>query len=290
MKKKYQLGDVEITRVREIVFPAFDAKFLFPEWNPGVVEGNRRWLQPGCVNASGDAVTISIHTWVVRTPRHTILIDTGIGNGRNRRIPLFNQLDTPYLDRLAEAGVRPEAVDYVFCTHLHSDHVGWNTRRDGERWVPTFPNARYVFPEDELAFSRSDAFQTGYAAGVFEDSIAPIVDAGLVELIPRCGGRFLDDFTFYPTPGHTPGHMSIGLASGGEAALFTGDVVHNPVQIYQPAWNSAFCETPDRALQSRQWMLEHVSARRALVLTAHFPDSSAGYVTRTGDGFDWHFA
>ncbi|MES2259329.1 MAG: MBL fold metallo-hydrolase [Pseudomonadota bacterium] len=290
MSRRYQIGDVEVTRVRETLLPDFAGDFLFPDWHGAVAGEGREWLVPGSVNQARSGVNISIHTWVLKTPHHTLLIDTGIGNGRERRIAQFNRLDNPYLERLAAAGVMPHEVDFVLCTHLHSDHVGWNTRLQGERWVPTFPNARYVFPSDELTYSQSPAFRDGYAAGVYEDSIAPILEAGLVDLIGPQGGEFHDGLAFHPTPGHTPGHMSISLVSKGRRALFTGDVVHSPLQIYHPHWNSAFCEEQDAARVSRRWAIEHAAEHRALFLTAHFPESSAGYISSQGGKFDWHFA
>lgn len=221
---------------------------------------------------------------------HTILVDTGIGNGRERRIPFFNQLDTLYLENLEAAGVSPEAVDFVLCTHLHSDHVGWNTRRDRGAWRPTFPNARYVFPEVELAVIQAEALRAGHAAGVYEDSILPVLDAGLVQLVGPQGGEIVDNLRFVPTPGHTAGHMSIELNVRGHRALFTGDVMHNPIQVYFPHWNSVFCVLQDRARESRRWLLDYAAEHRALLLSAHFPRSSAGYVGRRGERFEWRFA
>lgn len=288
--KKYIVGDVEVIRISEIVFHDFSASFLFPDWDANVLDDKLAWMTPGCVNKARSMVTVNIHTWLLKTPKHIILIDTGIGNGRTRTVPMFNQLNTPYLDRLAQAGVGVDQVDYVMCTHLHSDHVGWNTcRRDG-KWVPTFPNARYVFPQRELEQCQSGAREPAQAGGIYEDAILPVLESQQVDLVGPEGGESIDGLTFYPTPGHTAGHMSIGLAAQGEQALFTGDVVHNPIQIYRPRWNSAFCEDAAQARSSREWMLAYAVAKKALLFTAHFPESSAGYIAATEKGFDWRFA
>lgn len=287
---RHNIGDVEIVRLQEIEFRDFQPGFLFPEWNAANIEAHLPWLVPDCLTPDHAGLTVSVNTWIVRTPHHTILVDTGIGNDRDRRIPLFNQLSTPYLKKLQAAGVTPESVDFVFCTHLHSDHVGWNTRRDGDAWRPTFPNARYVFPELELTVSQSEAFRTGYAAGVYEDSILPVLEAGLVDLVGPQGAQIVDHIRFIPTPGHTAGHMSIELNGGGRRALFTGDVMHNPMQVYMPHWNSVFCDMQDRARESRRWLLDYAAEHQALLLSAHFPRSSAGYVRRHGECFEWRFA
>jgi len=188
--------------------------------------------------------------------------------------------------------VKPEDVDYVLHTHLHVDHVGWNTRLVGGRWVPTFPNARHVFARAEEDYYSSPASHNDVnvpSLGVFEDSVAPIIASGQVERIGDAGGAFLDHFVFRPSKGHSIGHMSIELRSGDEEALFSGDVMHHPLQVVRPDWNSVFCEWQDEARASRRWALEHAAERRLLFFTPHFAESSAGYVTRHGDRFDWRY-
>jgi glyoxylase-like metal-dependent hydrolase (beta-lactamase superfamily II) len=287
---RFSVAGVEIIRLLEIEFRSFEPSFLIPQWNASDTAAHLPWLVPECLTPDQTCLTVNVNTWIVRTPRHTILVDTGIGNDRVRRIPVFNQLDTPYLAHLQAAGVSPEDVDFVFCTHLHSDHVGWNTHLEGGVWRPTFANARYVFAEPELAVSQSEAFRTGYAAGVYEDSILPVLEAGLVQLVGPEGGEIVEHLRFIPTPGHTAGHMSIELNVQGQRALFTGDVMHNPIQVFQPQWNSVFCDLQDRARESRRWVLDYAAEHEALLLTAHFPRSSAGYVRRHGEQFEWRFA
>lgn len=285
----FRIGDIEITRVTEIVFTSFTPDFLLPDSSQQELKELTTFV-PAAFTEDHRSLVLSIHSWVVRTPDHLIVIDTGIGNGRKRRIPAFENLNTGYLENLEKAGVDPAKVDYVLCTHIHSDHVGWNTRLQDDQWVPTFPNARYIWSEIEQAVSASPEFRDSLAAGVYEDSVLPIIESGLVEKIGPNGGEVIKGVTFHPTPGHTPGHMSISLTSKGEEAFFSGDVVHSPLQVYKPHWNSAFCEVNNAARHSRLWALEHAAETNALFLPAHFRGSSAGRVSRSGDQFSWSFA
>lgn len=199
----------------------------------------------------------------MKTGRHTVLVDTGIGNGKLRASRSFDRLDTPWLARLAAAGVAPGDVTDVLLTHLHTDHVGWNTRRAADgRWVPTFPNACYVFPR-----AGRDLFEGpgGWARPNFDmyaDSVLPVIEAGQADLVGAEGGEVLDGFVYHPTPGHSPDHMSIAFRSAGEGALFAGDVVHHPVQVRRPSWNSVFCADAAQARASRLWGLDHASEAR----------------------------
>lgn len=288
--QKYTVGEAIVTRLPEIVFHDFDAAFLFPQWSAQAIAPHLAWLQPDCLDAARTGLTVSVNSWIVQSGRLTVVVDTGIGNGRVRRIPLFHQLDTPYLQRLAAAGIDLAQVTHVLSTHLHSDHVGWNTRWHEGRWQPTFPNARYLFPEAELRYAQSDAFRQEDAVGVYEDSIEPVLAAGLVDLVDAAGGEVLEGFRHLPTPGHTPGHMSIELSSGGQCAIFTGDVMHNPLQVWLPHWNSAFCREQEQARVSRRRLLERAADADVLLFTAHFPRTAAGRVVRQGAGFAWQFA
>lgn len=237
----------------------------------------------------------SVHTWVVRTPRHIVLIDTGSGNHKQRPLnPIFHDQNIPFLERLRdEAGVDPRDVDYVFNTHLHVDHSGWNTVLENGRWIPTFPNARYVFPRREAEYYSSAASHNEVnipSLGVFEDSILPVIEAGLVDFIEPDGGNYLNDFQFIPTAGHSIGHMSIQLTSGAKTAIFGGDILHHPIQILRPHLNTVFCEFPEDALAARARILQKLTDDQALYCASHFAGSSAGYVTRGDTGHIWTYA
>lgn len=290
--KTHRVGDVTITKVEEQELNNVPASFLYPTTPLSELigeDGNlRKYLDDG-----GDGFRLSVHTWVVRTPDYLILIDTGSGNDKERpKNPIFHRQSIPFLERLRAVGIDPEHVDFVFNTHLHVDHSGWNTRLVEGKWVPTFPNARYVFPRLESEYYSSADSHNAInvpSLGVFEDSVAPIIEAGLVDFIEPDGGRYLDTFEFIPTPGHSIGHMSIALRSCGETAIFGGDIMHSPLQVYRPDLNTVFCEFQLEASASRLSMLNLLADEDALYLATHFPGSSAGIVGRATDGFTWTY-
>ena len=286
----FTIGRVSVTRVTEQAGPGFTPDVLYPDWDPAVLDTHRNLLVPHCFSKAEGKFIASIHTWVVRTRHYTILIDSCAGNGKHRPgLPRFHQLDLPFLQRLAEAGVQPEQVDFVLCTHLHADHCGWNTRLLDGRWVPTFPNAKYVFSRAEHEHWSKFDVAAGFNAGVYQDSVLPVVEAGHAVIVDS--DHALDDgFLLHPTPGHSPGHVAVRLLDDGREGLFTGDIMHQPVQVVRPEWNSCFCPDAGAARASRRWALGHAAESRATVFTAHFAQSSAGHVSRTGDRFGWTFA
>ncbi|HIB5420783.1 TPA: MBL fold metallo-hydrolase, partial [Klebsiella pneumoniae] len=239
MMQTYQTGDSLIFKVpeREI---SLQPAALYPEAFP-VAEAV---IQP---------IALSIHSWVVQTPYDLIVIDTATGNGRERGgNPLYHQLNTPYLENLRAAGVNPEDVTLVLLTHLHTDHVGWNTVWQDDRWVPLFPNARYLCSAKELSrVKNSERYRA-----LWLDSLLPVIEAGQLETVdvatrPRVGGRI----DFIPTPGHSPDHAALILAAGDDYACFSGDLLHSPIQFAHPQWNSAFCGDPRQAEVSRREMM-----------------------------------
>lgn len=291
--KTYRIGDVTIRKVEEQLFKNVSAAHLYPALSKAELNA----LQPSLrdyFEEDGESVRLSIHTWVVETPEHLILIDTGSGNDKERpQNQQFHRQTIPFLERLRDAGVEPEDVDFVFNTHLHVDHSGWNTRLEDGKWIPTFPNARYVLPRAEIEYYASAASHNEAnvpSLGTFEDSIAPILEAGLVDFVEPGGGAYLDRFEFIPTPGHSIGHMSIAVASRGQSALVGGDIMHTPIQVYRPDLNTVFCEFPEQAYASRMRMLNRLADTETLYLGSHFVETSAGYVHRTEDGFSWLYA
>lgn len=235
-----------------------------------------------------------------------MLIDAATGNDKERpAAQVLNMLREPFLARLAAAGVDPADVDTVLLNHLHSDHVGWNTMLVDGAWVPTFPNARHIFSRREDAYAAAldrgeepdpeqvapglGRMRSRPAPGVYTDSVRPVVVAGLTELVEVDGRELAEGVPFLPTPGHSIDHASIRLRSLGEEALFAGDVMHHPMQVYEPELHSCFCEFPEAARRSRSWVLEEAAERGIPLFTTHFAETSVGRVTRDGDGFAWTF-
>ncbi|HWX02266.1 MBL fold metallo-hydrolase [Collimonas sp.] len=285
----HHFGDISVTKVTEQHGPGFAPDLLYPDWDPAVLEQHRALMIPDCFDESQQRFIASIHTWVVKTRHHTILIDSCAGNHKHRPdLARFHQLDLPFMERLAEAGVTPESVDYVMCTHLHADHCGWNTRLVDGRWVPTFPNARYIFSKAEYDYWESRVGEEGFNANVFEDSVLPVVASRQADMIDGAG-TIGDDLIIHSTPGHSVGHIAIELINSAGTGIFSGDIMHQPLQVVRPDWNSRFCENPELAKASRRWVLEHAAEQNSTVFTAHFSNSSAGRVSRRGDRFEWRF-
>lgn len=280
------IGVFEITRVEEVVL--HEPTTLFAGWTDEVLERHRDLLVPNFFDAKAHAFYASIHSYLIKTPDKTILIDTCGGNDKPRPAsPRFDHLNIPWLDRLKAAGATPEQVDTVICTHLHVDHVGWNTRLVDGQWVPTFPNAQYVFPRVEVEWrdpTRGAADKPPATHHVFLDSVLPILDAGKAVLVEG-NEKWTDEIDFMPTPGHAPGQMAVRLRAGGEEVVFVADIMHQPVQVYHPEWSSKFCENPELATKTRLRMLNYLAENKSLFFPAHFGFPHGGYVSRRGDGY-----
>lgn len=290
--QSYQVGDAVVTRIPELLLTNFKTTDLIPAWNDAAVGTVVDRLLPDCLDESREHVIISTHSWLVQTSRQTVIVDTAVGNGKVRAMTEFDHLQVPWLERLALAGVTPEAVDYVLLTHLHSDHTGWNTHKSEGRWVPTFPNASYVMSrleQERLAGIVERDGPNAPKTAFYADSVLPVIIAGQAIYVDEDGGEPLEGFLYQATPGHSTNHMSIGLRSNEAYGLFAGDVLHHPIQVYRPEWSSVFSEDPERGCISRKWALNHMADTGALVFSSHFPASSVGRVARTNDGFDWTF-
>jgi glyoxylase-like metal-dependent hydrolase (beta-lactamase superfamily II) len=282
------LGDVTVTRLEESYGPAAPATVIMPSFDPGVREEFGPDTIAQFVVPETDEALLSVHTWVVRTPQKTILVDTCNGNHKQRNVSGISMLNTDWLERLVAGGVRPDEVDAVVCTHLHLDHVGWNTNLVDGQWVPTFPNARYYINRREYEFWNPSATeQTGveFNGFVFDDSVKPVFDRGLVELWEGDGCDVDDHLHLELRVGHTPGH-SIGWLTGtGGTGLFSGDAMHSALQVYRSDWNSGFCLDAEQATATRRSILEAAVERDAVLLPAHFSAPHAFKVKGRGDGF-----
>lgn len=226
----------------------------------------------------------TIRTYVVKTPRHTVLADTCFGNDKTRKTLAHGHMrKDPYLERLAAAGVKPEQVDYVFCTHLHLDHVGWNTRLENGRWVPTFPRARYLFGKKEWEHW-SQAPATAFNHDAIQDSVRPIVEAGRAVMVDS-GHAIEDGMEVIPLPGHTPGHAGLRLKSQGKQAVMTGDMMHHALQVCEPKWDIGVATLPDLSVKVRTEFLRQHADTDVLVLAAHFPPPKGVHVVSKNKGF-----
>jgi len=284
----YKLGELEIYRAIESEVPIFDTFSFFPDATKEVVEANKDWLMPRYIDPKTIEVILCIQSYVIKTSHHTILVDTCVGNHKSRPArPSWHMQNSPFIEELAGVGVHPEEVDFVLCTHLHVDHVGWNTKLLDGRWVPTFPNAKYIFSrnEFELWAARYEKGETVPVPLVYEDSVLPIVEAGQA-IIVEDTHQIDDGMWLEPAPGHTPGHVMLNLKSGEETALMSGDVIHHPLQLIRPDWSSRACEDPHLSAVSRTKMLESVADTNTLLCPAHFGSPTMGHViSHATDGF-----
>lgn len=284
----WRIGEATVTRIEEQLGPgSFPPHEYFAGFEPAVLARELHWLAPHHYLPGTQALVTSVHSWLIRTRRHTILLDCCSGNHKDRPWwPRFHQLDTPFLQRLAEAGARPEDIDIVLCTHLHADHIGWNTRLVDGRWVPTFPNARYLIGRTEGELWNPDLHPGSddpHRRIAWADSVRPVVEAGQVQWVD--GTHAIDDeLLVEPSPGHTAGHVLLKLLSG-QGGVFCGDVIHHPLQVVAPHWNSRFCALPDEARATRRRVLQHCCEHGAWLLPTHFGFPHVAAVQAEGDAF-----
>ena len=274
---RWKIGDVHITRIQELEAPGLD--WLLPD---ATVENLKTidWIRP-FVSSDGKALA-SVHALVVEAPDRTVVVDTCVGNDKQRSIPFWNELQTGFLADFEASGTALEDIDAVVCTHLHIDHVGWNTRLVDGRWQPTFPKARYLLGRTEWEhWSQAEDADTRQILG---DSVRPVFDAGQVDLV-ESDHRLCDEIWLEPTPGHTPGHVSVRIASRGEQAVITGDLMHHPCQIAHPDWCAVVDSDRDQALETRRSFLARYADTPTLVIGTHFAGPTAGRLVRDGDAY-----
>ena len=286
----HTIGDARVTGVIEYSGPTHDPAFLYPAVDKAerdaVLQANASWLAPNHYVPHMDRLIVTIQLWVVQAGGNTIVIDTGVGNRKPRAAERMDRLNTLVMPWLESIGAGPQQVTHVVMTHLHTDHVGWNTVEKDGRWAPTFPKARYLFPKDEFDYWKGlyDKGDKDVNQGSFADSVLPVLDAGL--------GDFMDGTAEVagclapePVPGHAPGMLSFRLRSRGEEGLFCADILHNAIQIVRPDWNDRYCLWPDKALESRAAGLKRACERGALLMPMHLGAPYCGYVRRQGEGY-----
>jgi glyoxylase-like metal-dependent hydrolase (beta-lactamase superfamily II) len=285
MRTSFQLGDMTIHRLVESAPTAGTrhAREFLPNLTAEMLDENRGWMRPTMLDEQ-DRILLCFQSYVVRTPQHVVLVDSCIGNDKQRpQHPHWNaKRDGTWMAALAAAGLTVADIDIVLCTHLHIDHVGWNTRLEDGRWVPTFPRARYLFSARELAFWEERSAHEPIPWIV--DSVLPIVAAGRAALV-RSDHAVDDRLRLMPTPGHTIDHFAVELGRGRAEGVITGDLIHTPLQARYPDLRMMLDHDPDQAVRTRRAFLERFCDTSTLCCFAHFPAPSVGHVRRWGDGF-----
>ena len=281
--KHWRIGEVEVARIVEVNAWEDDITMLLPDATPAFVQ-QFKWLQPHFATPDGKMI-LSFQAFVLRSRGKTFMIDTCIGNDRQREFDVFTNMQTSFLADLNTAGFPAGQIDGVLCTHLHFDHVGWNTRKEGDRWVPTFPQARYYFGREEYAHWQHLRETGGYHhVDHLLDSVDPIVQAGLADFIDP-DFQLTDEVSLIPTPGHTPGHVSVLIRSAGQQAIITGDMMHHPIQLAVPATHGRFDMDAERGAQTRVDFVNRYSDTPTLIIGSHFSDPSAGHIIRDGESW-----
>ena len=278
----WQVGAVKISRIVEMEVPVTHdpvSSFL-TQASP---EALRRspWLYPHFVNEQ-DQLLLSIHALLVEAPGLRMVVDTCVGNDKARNLLGGNTLSTPFLQHLADAGWSRDSVKVVVCTHLHVDHVGWNTMLEGGKWAPTFPKARYLFGKTEYAHWNAEGDEEQQE--ILVDSVKPILDAGLADLV-EMDHRISPEIRLIPTTGHTPGHVSVMIESEGQTAVITGDMSHHPCQMSHPDWSPTFDSDPKAGAVTRARMFAEWADQPILVIGTHYAAPTAGHVKRDGAVF-----
>lgn len=279
---QWKIGDVSVKRVVEMEVPVkYHPKYAFlPKATPEALK-TMPWLYPHFVSDDG-ALVLSIHALLVEAPGLRLVVDTCVGNDKPRGLTGNLPLSTPFLQHMADAGWNRESVDAVVCTHLHVDHVGWNTMKDGDKWVPTFPNARYLIGKTEYEHWSKEGDSDQQT--ILSDSVKPVFEAGLVQLVDM-NHRVSPEVRLMPTTGHTPGHVSVVIELKGETAVITGDMVHHPCQFTHPDWPDNFDSDGPAAAVTRHAFVKDFADRPVLVIGTHFAAPTAGHIRKDGDTY-----
>lgn len=286
-----KIGSIHIARAVDLAPAAIPASRGFPSLTRAMLAAHAARLGPAHIDPHTLDLIISLHSWIVRLGDLVVLVDTCIGNDKDRpERPLWHHRQGDYLQRIEAFGVRADEVDVVMCTHLHADHVGWNTRRENGRWVPTFPKARYVMADAEYRHWHARHLREGPGLnhGSFEDSVLPVVEAGQAELVSMTH-RVASGMHIEPAPGHTPGGVTIHVEDDGAHGVFCGDIIHHPIVLADPGMHTNYCEDPVQSARTRVAFCERFADTGTRILTAHFAAPSSGRIRREGRAFDFLF-
>jgi glyoxylase-like metal-dependent hydrolase (beta-lactamase superfamily II) len=279
-----RLGELAVQRIVEHEIPVYQPSDMFDEATPRAVAPYREWLEPDALCPATGCLIMPVVSYLVRTRHHCILIDTCVGCDKTYAEPpaWHQRQNEAWLANLQAAGVQPDDIDFVFCTHLHSDHCGWNTRLVDGRWVPTFPNAKYIFARDEYETTEAEGHQ------LFLDNVLPVMEAQQAVLVDM-DYALDDELWLEPTIGHTAGHVAIHLKSGPHHAAMCGDLIHSPIQLAEPDWSCNSDYNLALAATTRKEFLDTYCDSNSLILTSHFPSPSVGHIIRRADRYDFRY-
>ena len=286
-----QFGAIKVDRVVDMENVALPTLRGFPALDREMLAIFARQLGPRFVDPDTLDLLISFHTYVIRQGDRVVLVDTCIGDDKDRpKRADWHRRQGGFLARLAAIGIQPEDVNVVMCTHLHADHVGWNTRLVNGTWIPTFPNARYLMAEVEYEHLKRQTALLGPGAfhGCHADSVLPVIEHGQAEMVSTSHRVEAGIYT-EPVPGHTPGSVLIHLEDGGDHGICTGDLIHHPFQLSCPGMHTSYCHDPELAASQRIAFCEKYADTPTRVLTAHFPDPSAGRIHRHHGSYRFSF-
>jgi glyoxylase-like metal-dependent hydrolase (beta-lactamase superfamily II) len=290
MSKTFRVGELTVSLIVESEFPVLTPSEVYPDSTKEVIEKNESWLAPRFYDRISDKLILSFQGFLIRSEGKNILVDTCVGDCKDRRRQSFDQQKWSWLDKLSAAGCDPADIDIVVCTHFHVDHVGWNTQQVDGTWQPTFTNARYLFVKKEWEYwlSGEGAHNIARTGDYMADSIMPVVEAGLVDFVD-VDHRIDGCVTLMPAPGHTPGMVCVDLDSNHAHAIITGDLLHTVLQVVYPDWSTRFCADPDLSRVTRKAFLERYADTGVMIFPAHFPSPTAGYIERNLDGYSYRF-
>jgi len=286
----FNFGNISVTRVVEMEMPMLKATEFFPDWEDELVRPHSELLVPRHFDPASGNLIISIQAFLIRTPRYNILVDTCVGNHKQRNRKMFDDRVFPWMDRFRGTGLVPEDIDFVLCTHMHVDHVGWNTKLEDGNWVPTFPNAKYIFARRELEYwlGQSEDDQMTRTGDYVADSVLPILEAKQ-EIVVDLDYQIDEGLTLLPLPGHTPGMIGLNIKSGDQEAVLCGDLMHHIIQCHIPAWSTIACADREAASATRHNFLSHYTDTNITILPSHFPNPTAGYIKESGAAFSFHY-
>lgn len=291
MIPKFTIGDINLFRIVEMEGPILGTFELFPDATPEIINTNKHWMVPRYYEPNSELLIIAIQGFLIKTTKHLILVDTCSGSLKNRKRLIFNQQRWPWLELLSATGALPDDIDIVINTHLNVDHVGWNTIFRNGRWVPTFPNAKYLISKKEFQYWQQSLKQSHlpHSCDYFEDSVLPVFEAGNVLLLDDDQYFIEDGVWLEPIPGHTPGQLAVHIKSNDNEAVIAGDLLHHPLQCLNPDWSTNFCVDPNKARETRRGFIERYAETKTLCFLPHFASPTAGFFKRDGNRFNFQF-